>query len=144
MVVGNFLGAKMAEWFLPVKSVAISLCLMVIVLIVNSLMASSGTALMIMSFVIGLIAFTVVTPIQMAIVKAAKGSEKLGSSLNQSAFNLGNASGAYFGGLPMVYGYAVPYSGFVGAIMAGMGVFIAVGLLVFRKLKQSKRVWAQG
>ncbi|MAO07806.1 MAG: MFS transporter [Alteromonas sp.] len=138
MVVGNFLGAKMAEWFSPLKSVAISLIFMVLILVVNSLLASYGIALLILSFVIGMITFTVVTPIQMAIVRAAKGSEKLGSSLNQSAFNMGNASGAYFGGLPMVYGYAVPYSGFVGAGLAGMGVCIAVGLLLFRRLKRSK------
>ena len=139
MVVGNFLGAKMAELFSPLKAVTISLSVMVVILILNSLFAFNPSMVMVSTFVLGLVSFTVATPIQMAIIKASKGSEMLGSSMNQSAFNMGNASGAYFAGLPIAYGYGVAAAGLVGALMASLGVAIAVGLLIYRNYMVRRR-----
>ena len=133
MVVGNFLGAKMAELFLPLKAVIISLSLMCVILILNIFIVTNPYFLMVMTFVIGAISFTVATPIQMAIINTSKGSEMLGSSMNQSAFNMGNASGAYLAGLPIAFGYGIIYSSLVGAILAFAGVSIAVAILIVRK-----------
>ena len=63
------------------------------VLILNMFIATNPYLLMVMTFIIGVISFSVSTPIQMAIINTSKGSEMLGSSMNQSAFNMGNASG---------------------------------------------------
>lgn len=139
MVVGNFMGAKMAERFSPLVAVAGSLATMILVLIANSLLASSPHIVLVLTFVIGMVSFTVATPIQMAIISTAKGAEMLGSSLNQSAFNMGNASGAYFAGLPIAYGYGVPAAGLVGAVLAALGVSIAVGLLAYRRQQNRKQ-----
>ncbi|MBU2946279.1 MFS transporter [Zobellia uliginosa] len=138
MVVGNFLGAKMAEWFAPLKAVALSLSFMVILLLINAVIATNPQLLLIMTFLMGLASFTVSTPIQMAIINTSKGNEMLGSSMNQSAFNMGNASGAYLAGLPIAYGYGVVYSGIVGAILAGIGVVMAISILVYRRQKANK------
>ena len=138
MVAGNFLGAKMAEWFSPLKAVIISLSVMCGILLLNMMVATNPYLLMVLTFVIGAISFTVATPIQMAIINTSKGSEMLGSSMNQSAFNMGNASGAYLAGLPIAFGYGIVYSSLVGAILAFSGVAIAVGILIVRKRKESK------
>ena len=138
MVVGNFLGAKMAELFSPLKAVIISLSVMCGILLLNMVIASNPYLLMILTFVIGAISFTVATPIQMAIINTSKGSEMLGSSMNQSAFNMGNASGAYLAGLPIAFGYGIIYSSLVGAILAFSGVAIAVSILIVRKRKEIK------
>ena len=84
-------------------------------------------------FIIGMISFTVATPIQMAIINASKGSEMLGSSMNQSAFNMGNASGAYLAGLPIAMGYEITSASYVGAALAGAGILIALGIIINRK-----------
>lgn len=138
MVVGNFLGAKMAELFSPLKAVIISLSVMCGILVLNMFIATNPYLLMILTFVIGAISFTVATPIQMAIINTSKGSEMLGSSMNQSAFNMGNASGAYLAGLPIAFGYGIIYSSLVGATLALSGVAIAVAILVIRKRKEIK------
>jgi DHA1 family arabinose polymer transporter-like MFS transporter len=138
MVVGNFLGAKMAELFSPLRAVIISLSIMCGILLLNMFIATNPYLLMLMTFVIGAISFTVATPIQMAIINTSKGSEMLGSSMNQSAFNMGNASGAYLAGLPIAFGYGVVYSSLVGALLAFSGVGIAVAILIVRKRKESK------
>lgn len=133
MVFGNFIGAKMAEIFSPLKAVVISLSLMVMVLIINFLVASNPVAILILTFIIGIVSFMVGTPIQLAIIRASKGSEMLGSSMNQSAFNMGNASGAFFAGLPIAMGFGFTSASLVGALMAGIGIAIAVLILVFSK-----------
>ena len=138
MVVGNFLGAKMAELFSPLKAVIISLSVMCGILLLNMVIASNPYLLMILTFVIGAISFTVATPIQMAIINTSKGSEMLGSSMNQSAFNMGNASGAYLAGLPIAFGYGIVYSSLVGAMLAFSGVAIAITILIVRKRKEIK------
>ncbi|RRQ48690.1 MFS transporter [Maribacter algicola] len=138
MVLGNFVGAKMAELFSPLKAVIISLSVMSVVLVINMFIATNPYMLMVFTFLIGAIAFTVSTPIQMAIINTAKGSEMLGSSMNQSAFNMGNASGAYLAGLPMVFGFDVIYSSLVGGILAASGVILAVAIFLYRKQRLRK------
>ncbi|WP_424494519.1 MFS transporter [Salinimicrobium sp. GXAS 041] len=136
MVVGNLIGAKLAEKFSPINAVVISLILMVIALVANTFIAQDETGVLIMTFLIGVIAFTISTPIQMAMINTAKGSEMLGSSMNQSAFNMGNASGAYFAGLPIAMGYGFTSATLVGAVMAGTGIFIALGIIMMRRKNQ--------
>ncbi|RKN81295.1 MFS transporter [Ulvibacterium marinum] len=138
MVMGNFIGAKMAEWFSPLKAVAISLSIMVGLLLVNAIVAINPYAILTMTFLIGTASFTVATPIQMAIINASRGSEMLGSSMNQSAFNMGNASGAYLAGLPIAYGHGIVYAGVVGAVLAAVGVGIALSILMYRRQKAKR------
>ncbi|UBM59360.1 MFS transporter [Marinilongibacter aquaticus] len=126
MVVGNFLGAKLAEKFSPINAVILVLVIMVSLLMANTLLASHKTWVIVMTFLIGAASFAISAPIQMTMIKASEGSETLGSSMNQSAFNMGNASGAYFAGLPIALGYGFTSADFVGAGMAGMGIFIAI------------------
>lgn len=133
MVVGNFLGAKMAEQFTPMKAIVMSLAMMVVALLANTVIAGNPIAILVLTFIIGMISFTVATPIQMAIINASKGSEMLGSSMNQSAFNMGNASGAYLAGLPIAMGYEITSASYVGAALAGMGILIALGIIINRR-----------
>jgi DHA1 family arabinose polymer transporter-like MFS transporter len=64
---------------------------MYMVLFVNMFITTNPYLLMGMTFIIGVFSFTISTPIQMAIINTSKGSEMLGSSMNQSALNMGNA-----------------------------------------------------
>lgn len=133
MVIGNFVGAKLAEKFSSLYAVTIVLILMVICLIINTYAAHDKVMVLVMTFVIGVVSFSISTPIQSLIIKASKGSETLGSSLNQSAFNIGNASGAYFAGLPIAMGYGYTSADWVGAAMAGTGILLAGIIILIRK-----------
>ncbi|MCG9972124.1 MFS transporter [Christiangramia crocea] len=133
MVLGNLLGAKLAEMFSPINAVIIALILMVIALISNTFLAYDQIGVLVMTFILPVIAFCIATPIQMAVINSAKGSEMLGSSLNQSAFNMGNASGAYLAGLPIAYGYGIVSAQYVGAAMAALGILIGLSVILIRK-----------
>ena len=59
------------------------------------------------------------------ILKFAPGGELLGGAAIQMAFNLGNAIGAFCGGLPMEAGATPRYSALVGV------PFVVLGLVAF-------------
>lgn len=136
MVIGNLLGGKLAEVFSPINAVLMSLVAMVFVLIANTYLADDKTAILILTFIISMVAFTLATPIQLAMIHTAKGSEMLGSSMNQSAFNMGNAFGAFFAGIPIALGFGFTSATLVGAVMAGAGVIIAIVIITMRKRKE--------
>lgn len=133
MTVGNVIGAKVADRISPIRAVIFFLSLMVVALIVNAMLAESKVALLIMTFIIGALAFSIASPVQMTMIKASKGSEMLGSSLNQSAFNMGNALGAYLGGVPIAMGYGFASADFIGAAMAVSGILIAAYIVYLRR-----------
>ena len=58
-----------------------------------------------------------------------KESKMIAASASQASFNIGNALGAFFGGLPLVYNYTYNYPSLVGAGMALVGSFFAYWLI---------------
>jgi len=63
--------------------------------------------------------------------------------MNQSAFNMGNASGAFLAGLPIAMGYGFTSADLVGAALAGSGVMIAGTIILSgKRIMVKKRGWA--
>ncbi len=58
-------------------------------------------------FVWGIAAFATVPPLQMRVVEKATAAPNLASTLNIGAFNVGNAGGAWLGGLAIGRGYGL-------------------------------------
>ena len=137
MAIGNFVGAKLSEKFAPVHAVIIILSLLVVLLVANALLASDKVLILVMTFVIGTAAFSMSTPIQLTMIQSARGSETLGASINQSAFNIGNAAGAYLAGIPIAMGYGFASADYVGAGLMFIGVLLAIG--VARKKRNQAR-----
>lgn len=139
MVIGNIIGAKLAEKLQPIVAVMLTLVFMSVCLVINTYLASDKVMVLVMTFIIGMVTFCLSTPISIAIINASKGSKTLGSSLNQSAFNVGNAAGAYFAGLPIAMGYGYTSADWVGAAMAAIGVFIAYAIIIYRRRRFKRR-----
>ena len=140
MVIGNIIGAKLAEKLQPIVAVMLTLVFMSICLVINTYLASDKVMVLVMTFIIGMVTFCLSTPISIAIINASKGSKTLGSSLNQSAFNVGNAAGAYFAGLPIAMGYGYTSADWVGAAMAAIGVCIAYGIIIYRQRRFKRKI----
>lgn len=133
MTIGNLLGAKMVERIAPLQATMLALALMAGGLVLNVFMADGKVAVLVMTFTIGMIAFCISTPVQLLMINTAKESRMLGSSMNQSAFNIGNAAGAYLAGLPIAFGYGFTSADWVGAALATSGVLIAGGIAWYRR-----------
>lgn len=144
MAVGNFLGGRLADRFSPLKTTAFLLLAMVVSLVIVALVTQYKVPALIMTFITGLIAFAVISPMQMLMIQAAKGSEMLASSAIQASSNMGNALGAFLGGLPLVAGYGYTSPQYVGAALAFAGFLVCVGLYLTMSKKAGKPLSVAG
>ncbi len=69
------------------------------------LLLRSGPLAFASIFIWGVAAFALVPPLQQRVVSQAEGAPQLASTLNQSAFNLGDALGAAFGAAVLANGF---------------------------------------
>jgi DHA1 family arabinose polymer transporter-like MFS transporter len=130
MTVGVHLGGKLADSMAPLRAIIVLLISMVALLCLNALLAESRPAMVILAFVIGANALALGPPIQMLLIEHSREAEMLGSSLGQSGFNIGNATGAFLGGIPLTLGYSFASPQWVAAGLALCGVFLALAMFL--------------
>lgn len=125
MFFGNWLGARLADLFSPAYTTIGLLLVMSLSLVLVYVLAEYKIATLAMTFITGAAAFALIAPIQILIINTARGSEMLAAAVSQAAFNIGNALGAYLGGIPLDHGYSYRSPEFVGVGMALVGAFTA-------------------
>jgi DHA1 family arabinose polymer transporter-like MFS transporter len=129
MVVGNVVGGKLADKIPPVKACGALLTAMAVTLLAIYFLSDNKIISLGLTFVAGALSMAIASPIQILMIRTAKGAEMLGAAVTQAAFNIGNALGAFFGGLPIAAGLGFTYPALVGAAMAVVGVLFAWILL---------------
>lgn len=129
MVLGNFIGGKLADRYSAEKTIIILLLVMVADLLMVFFFSANQYASLALVFSTGCIAFAVAAPIQTLMIQTAVGAEMIASAAIQAAFNTGNALGAFLGGLPLVAGFSYASPNLVGVSMSIMGVLFTVVFL---------------
>ena len=129
MTVGVVAGGRLADRFAPIHAIAILLTTMTALLLMNGLLASSQPTMLALAFVTGANALAMGPPIQMLLIDHSREAEMLGSSLGQSGFNIGNATGAFLGGIPLTLGYSYAAPQWVAAGLAFTGVLLSLAML---------------
>ena len=130
MVVGNQVSALLADRFKPGRFTCYLQFLAAASLLLTFFLAPFGWISVALMFICCVCLFGIGSPEQFLIVKHAKGGEMLGGCCIQGAFNLGNAVGAFLGGIPVAMGLGYNYPALIGMPMALAG---AICLLVFHK-----------
>ena len=104
LVVGNLLGGRWADRSLSPALIG-TLALLTLSLLAATFAFHDRMGAVVAAFVLGAAAFATVAPLQMWVLQQAGGAgQGLASSLNIAAFNLGNAFGAWLGGLVISHG----------------------------------------
>lgn len=121
MVAGNLISGKLSDRYTPGRVgtvVQASICIILLLIFLLSPCPLLSAILMALCTA-GL--FAVSSPEQVLIIRVAPGGEMLGGACVQMAFNLGNAVGAYVGGIaineglryPALFGVPFAFIGFV-------------------------------
>jgi DHA1 family inner membrane transport protein len=122
---GNVIGGRLGDWN-PLGAIAALFLAVIAVLIAFTVTSHYAILTGITLFVWGVVAFALVSPLQMRVLDMGRGAPNLISTLNQGAFNVGCASGAWFGGIPLRLGAGYDTLPWVGVAIAVMGLALTL------------------
>lgn len=126
MVVGNLAGGVISDKLGPEKTCALLIFLMMISLGGVFLLSEHQNIAFILTFLCGALSMSIAAPINIMMMKAAPRSEMMAAAFMQAGFNIANAMGAFFGGIPLEYGLPFNYPSLVGVGMTFIGFVISV------------------
>ncbi|SIT07871.1 MFS transporter, DHA1 family, arabinose polymer transporter [Chryseobacterium ureilyticum] len=126
MVVGNLAGGVISDKLGPEKTCALLIFLMMISLGGVFLLSEHQNIAFILTFMCGALSMSIAAPINIMMMKAAPRSEMMAAAFMQAGFNIANAMGAFFGGIPLEYGLPFNYPSLVGVGMTFIGFVISV------------------
>lgn len=122
MVAGNLLGGRISDRFGPghtgrgIQVVMLAALLMIFFFAQNKFISITMMVLTCACL------FGVSSPQQLLLLRFSKGGELMGGAMVQIAFNLGNALGAWCGGLPIEAGLSYKWPALVGAAFVVLGI----------------------
>jgi DHA1 family inner membrane transport protein len=138
-LIGNIVAGKYADWALG-PTLLSALGGLALVLVLSTFMWRDVGGATAATFAIGIFSFATTTPLQMVVIRAAKGAPNLASSANISAFNIGNALGAALGAVVIAKGAPLSSLGLWAAMMTVAGFLAACLTLKELALAPSSRV----
>lgn len=125
LAIGNHLGGKLSDRGGAMRALFITLSALLIALIAGRWTFGNPWIAMTYVLLLGIAAFMTVAPMQMRVLQSAGASgTNLASSLNISAFNLGNAIGAWIGGAVIAGGLGLL------SLSWAAGALTVIGLLL--------------
>jgi DHA1 family inner membrane transport protein len=134
---GNVLGGRLADRN-PTGALLGTLTGLALILAALTAAIHAKPAAVVMFGLLGVAAFATVAPLQIRVLdKAGAAGANLASSLNIAAFNLGNAGGAWIGGLTIDHGSGLRLLPLVAAAVTCTGLALAVLSLRLDKISKS-------
>ena len=129
MFIGNISGGKLADRLPPANALLIALMAVGTSLLLDYFFAANQLLTLIGTFLTGASSFALIAPIQILMIKIASDAEILGASATQAAFNIGNAIGAFAGGLPIAAGFGYRSPILIGVLMVTLGIILTTILI---------------
>ena len=125
MIIGNLLGGRFADRRLATALLG-TLALLVLVMGAMGFALHSRWAMVLFTGLLGAAAFATVSPLQLWVLQRARDAQSLASSLNIGAFNLGNALGAWLGGVVISHGLGLSALPWVAALVPASAFMVAL------------------
>ncbi|MDZ8200765.1 MFS transporter [Microbacterium sp. SSW1-59] len=125
LVLGNIVGGRLADRSID-RALTGLIVALVVVLIGFALTAGSPAATVVSLFLMGGVGFGLVPGLQSRVMAYAGHAPTLASGANIGAFNLGNALGAWAGGLGISAGLGYTAPIWIGAVITGAGLLVMI------------------
>ncbi|MBY4769948.1 MFS transporter [Burkholderia ambifaria] len=125
MTIGNPVGGRLADRNL-MGALRLTLGALIAVLALIGVLMHSTIAMIILVFLFGAAMFATIAPLQMNVMTYAKDAPVLASAFNIAAFNLGNAGGAWLGGVAIDHGLGLTNLPWVAALVSVVGLLLSL------------------
>jgi len=135
LIAGNLLGGRLADRRL-LPALLATLTTLAVVLGAMTFVLHDKTLTVIFVGLLGVAAFATVPPLQLWVLQKAHGAQSLASSLNIGAFNLGNALGAWLGGVVIERGPGLGSVTWIAGLVTVGGLAVALWSL---RLERTRR-----
>lgn len=136
MVIGNLVSGRLSDRYKPGRVAACTQGGISLILLSIFFLAFIPWLSVILMCLCTAGLFALSSPQQILLIRYSPGGEMLGAASVQVAFNLGNALGAYCGGLPLQAGLGYQYPALYGTFFALTGFIL---LLIFSKKYESPK-----
>lgn len=124
-LIGTMIGGKFTDLYLN-RTLQIGLAAMIVVMLVFALVAHSQYAVMIMLVLFGVAAFVINPALQTQVILESPEAPTLATTVNTSAFNVGNTVGPWLGGMVITAGLGLTATVWVGAALAGAALIVSL------------------
>lgn len=125
MIAGNLLGGRFADRRLAPALLGTLFALASVMALMTFALRSQWATVLFVGL-LGAAAFATVSPLQLWVLQKAGGAQSLASSLNIGAFNLGNAFGAWLGGMVIMHGPGLQALPWVAALVPASALVVAL------------------
>jgi MFS transporter, DHA1 family, inner membrane transport protein len=123
MVAGTWVAGALADWSV-FRSLLGSSAAMAVLLVTFGLVSPTGWPAILPAFLVAVVSSVLVVNLQLRLMDVAGDAQTLGAAMNHSSLNIGNAVGAWLGGLVIAAGWGYRAPSFVGAALAVAGLLI--------------------
>jgi DHA1 family inner membrane transport protein len=132
MVVGNLVGGRLADQSV-IRALYVSMGALGVVLAVFVLASHNPWTALLVLFGIGAAGSAVAPALQTRLMDVAHDAQTLAAALNHSALNIGNATGAWVGGLVIAAGFGYTAPAAAGALLAAAGLLVLTVSVVLQR-----------
>jgi DHA1 family inner membrane transport protein len=136
MVIGNLVGGRLADQSV-IRALYVSIGALGTVLAVFVLASHNPWTALLVLFGIGAAGSAVAPALQTRLMDVAPDAQTLAAALNHSSLNIGNATGAWVGGLVIAAGYGYTAPAAAGALLAAAGITVlTISVLLQRRARR--------
>jgi MFS transporter, DHA1 family, inner membrane transport protein len=137
MVIGNLVGGRLADQSV-IRALYLSMGALGTALAVFVFASHNPWTALLVLFTIGATGSAVAPALQTRLMDVAHDAQTLAAALNHSALNIGNATGAWVGGLVIAAGYGYTAPAAAGAVLAVAGLLVLTfSVLLQRRARPS-------
>jgi DHA1 family inner membrane transport protein len=123
MVAGTYVAGPLADWSV-FRSLLGSSLAMAVSLLAFAVAAPSGWFALAPAFLVAVASSVLVVTLQLRLMSVAGEAQTLGAAMNHSSLNIGNALGAWLGGLVIAAGWGYRAPTLVGVVLALLGLAV--------------------
>ena len=123
MVAGTYVAGPLADWSV-FRSLLGSSLAMAVLLLAYAALAPVGWWALAPAFLVAVSSSVLVVNLQLRLMSVAGDAQTLGAAMNHSSLNVGNALGAWLGGLVIAAGWGYRSPTLVGVVLALLGLAV--------------------